>query len=46
MIAAIISKGIATLKDIRDYYGMGDVWDMTEIIFVNNYNEYIANARD
>jgi hypothetical protein len=25
---------------------MGDIWDMTEIIFVNNYNEYIANYRE
>jgi hypothetical protein len=46
MIAAIISKGLATLKDIRETYGMGDVWDMAEIIFVNNYNEYIANYRE
>ena len=46
MIAAIISKGIATLKDIRESYGMGDVWDLYEVLAVTNYNEYIANARD
>ena len=46
MIAAIVSKGLATLKDIRESYGMGDVWDMTEILSVNNYNEYIANYRE
>jgi hypothetical protein len=46
MIAAIVSKGMATLKDIRDYYGMGDIWDIWEVLAVTNYNEYVANARD
>ena len=46
MIAAIISKGIATLKDIRESYGMGDVWDLVEMLSVTNFNEYLANARD
>jgi len=46
MIAAIISKGLATLKDIRESYGMGDVWDISEILAVTNYNEYIANYRE
>jgi len=46
IIAAIVSKGIATIKDIRETYGMGDVWDMWEIVSVTNYNEYIANKRD
>jgi hypothetical protein len=46
MIAAIVSKGLATLKEIREYYGMGDVWDIYEMLAVTNYNEYIANYRE
>jgi len=46
IIAAIVSKGLATIKDIRETYGMEDVWDMWEIVSVTNYNEYIANKRD
>ena len=46
MIAAILSKGMATLKDIRESYGMGDLWDLAEVVFVNNYNEYLANMRE
>lgn len=46
MITAIITKGLATLREIREYYGMGDVWDMYEILAVSNYNEFVANQRD
>jgi len=46
MIAAIVSKGMATIKDIRDFYSMSDVWDIYEVLAVTNYNEYIANYRE
>ena len=46
MIAVIINKGLATLREIKEDYGMGDVWDLYEIAVVNGYNEYLANSRE
>lgn len=43
MIGLIISKNLATLKEIDEYYGMEDILDMIEIITVDSYNKYLIN---
>lgn len=36
----IISRGMASLKELEEYYSFEDALNMAEIILVNNYNEY------
>jgi hypothetical protein len=39
MIAEIVAKGKATYRDILEFYGMGDVYDLYELATVISYNE-------
>lgn len=43
MIGAIISKRLATLHEIDTVYGTQDIFDLMEIIAVDNYNDHILN---
>jgi hypothetical protein len=43
MFASVISKNMATIKELQGYYSMEDVLDMYEIILVDNYNNYVLN---
>lgn len=43
MIGLIVSKNLATLKEIDEYYGMEDILDMVEIITIDSYNQYLIN---
>ena len=38
----VISKNMATLKELENYYSLEDVYIMYDIIKVNNYNEWIS----
>ena len=42
MIGVIVSKQMATLRDIEEYYGMEDILNMVEIITIDSFNEYLA----
>jgi len=43
MIGIIVSKRMATIKEIEEYYGMEDVLNMIEIATIDSFNEYLAN---
>jgi hypothetical protein len=40
MIGLIVSKNMATFKELDEYYGMEDVLNMIEIITVDAFNDY------
>lgn len=44
MLAAIISRKYATYSDIDRHLGMGDIWDLYELITVEEYNRRLANS--
>ena len=39
MTALIVGRGMATLRELQEYYSYADALDMAEIIMVNNCNE-------
>jgi hypothetical protein len=39
IVGVVISKGMATLFDLQTKYSLDDLYDMYEVILVNNYNE-------
>lgn len=39
MTALILGRGMASLRDLQEYYSYSDALDMAEVIMVNNYNE-------
>lgn len=43
MIGTIISRRLATLHEIDTVYGTQDIYDLMEIIAVDNYNDRIIN---
>jgi hypothetical protein len=45
-IAAVISSEQASLRELEEYYGLEDVYDMLEIVEVKNYNETLLSKRD
>ena len=42
-IATLLSKRIAALHELDTVYGVQDVYDMLEIITVDDYNNALAN---
>lgn len=40
MLGMIISKRLATLKELNTFYGIEDVLNMMEIITIDAYNEH------
>ncbi len=46
MLGMIISKRLATLKELNTFYGISDVLDMMEIITVDAYNDYQSRQRN
>jgi hypothetical protein len=40
ILGLIISKKLATLKELEEYYSLEDVIDLLEIIEIDCYNEY------
>jgi 4-diphosphocytidyl-2C-methyl-D-erythritol kinase len=43
IVGTVISKGLATLHEIDTVYGTQDLYDMLEIIAVDNHNQRIIN---
>ena len=39
LIGVVISKRLATLFELQTIYSLDDLYDMYEVILVNNYNE-------
>lgn len=39
MIESIVARKLATMRDIQEFYGMGDVFDLYELATVISYNE-------
>lgn len=42
LVAVVISKKLATLHELETIYSLDDLFDMCEIIAVNNYNEALV----
>lgn len=40
-IATVVSSGKATLNELDTVYGLEDMWDLLEIISIDNYNQSI-----
>lgn len=40
ILGLIISKKLATLRELEEYYSLEDVIDLLEIIEIDCYNEY------
>jgi len=40
LIGLVVSKKLATLKEIDEYYGMTDILDMVEILTIDAYNHW------
>lgn len=45
LIGLVISKGMATPREIQEFYGMEDILDMVEIITVDAYNQHQAQKK-
>jgi len=39
MTALLVGRGMASLRELQEYYSYTDALDMAEVILVNNYNE-------
>lgn len=37
----VISKNLATLKELEEYYSLEDAYMLADIVKVNNYNEWV-----
>lgn len=37
----VISKKLATLKELEEYYSLEDVYLLADIVKINNYNEWV-----
>jgi hypothetical protein len=42
-IGSVISSGHATLHELQSVYGTEDMYDMLEIIVVNNHNRQLMD---
>jgi len=43
IFGTVISKGLATLHEIDTVYGTQDIYDMLEVIAVDNHNHNLIN---
>jgi hypothetical protein len=43
VIGTLLSKRMATLHELDTIYGVQDVYDMLEVITVDDYNNALAN---
>jgi hypothetical protein len=39
MTALLVGRGMASLRELQEWYSYEDALDMTEVVMVNNYNE-------
>lgn len=45
-IGMVISSKLATLNEMQTVYGLEDVYDMIEVIMVDNHNQNELNRRE
>ena len=43
VVGTLLSKRMATLHELDTVYGVRDVYDMLEVITVDDYNNALAN---
>ena len=43
IMAAVMSRRLATLRELQTYYSYVDVLDMNEVLTVRDYNEWAAH---
>lgn len=43
-MAALISKGLASLNDLQTIYGTEDYYDLLEIAAVDSFNKKVLNT--
>ena len=43
VVGTLLSKRMATLHELDTVYGVQDVYDMLEVITIDNYNQVLAN---
>ena len=41
VIATLVSKRMATLRDLQEFYGTQDIYDMLEIVAIDAHNDSI-----
>lgn len=46
VIGTLLAKRMATLHELDTVYGTKDVYDMLEVITVDDYNNALANKQD
>jgi len=44
-LGAVISAGRATLHELDTVYGCADLWDLLEIVSIDNHNQAILNEQ-
>lgn len=44
-LGAVISARMATLHELDTVYGCGDLWDILEIIMIDNHNQAVLSER-
>lgn len=45
IVATVISAGMATLRELDEYYGTQDMYDLLEIIAVDAHNRRVFQER-
>lgn len=45
-LGAVISSKLATLHELDTVYGVQDMWDLLEIVTVDNHNSGVINGDD
>ncbi len=45
VVAQVVQSGKATLRELREYYSMEDMYNMWEITYTAKYNEWQARER-
>ena len=46
MIGVLVSRKLATLRELETYYGGKDAYDLLEVVLVDNHNEALTIPKD
>lgn len=41
-----VSSRLASLREVQTYYSLQDVYDLDEVLTLQNYHEWLASRRD
>lgn len=44
-MGVVVSKKLATLHELQTVYSLDDLYDLYEIVVVNNYNEWVVTEK-